>query len=177
MICQQTRRPGRQGVYLFCIPPYLRPVSPPRSSVHPTPNTQPPQLALRDPKRGCRWTRAHSTACQAICPGLVGDCCDGMQHLSQRAAPLVTSCIQRMDAQYSVLRTRSQPWLLVPGMYRSFPPSPRHSAGVSRCLEGWSAASTPHAAAEPGSYRFSEDQTKGERAWSCSSAARLDLES
>ena len=30
---------------------------------------------------------------------------------------------------------------------------------------------------KPGSYRFSEDQTKGERAWSCSSAARLDLES
>ena len=112
MICQQTRRPGRQGVYLFCIPPYLRPVSPPRSSVHPTPNTQPPQLALRDPKRGCRWTRAHSTACQAIYPGLVGDGCDGMQHLSQRAAPLVTSCIQRMDAQYSVPAANRGYWFL-----------------------------------------------------------------
>ena len=138
MICQQTRRPGRQGVYLFCIPPYLRPASPPRSSVHPTPNTQPPQLALRDPKRGCRWTRAHSTACQAICPGLVGDCCDGMQHLSQRAAPLVTSCIQRMDAQYSVLRTRSQP--LVTGSWNvselpAVTTSQRGGFSMSRALE------------------------------------------
>ncbi len=51
-----------------------------------------------------------------------GDCCDGMQHLSQRAAPRALS-----SSRYEL---HPEDGCTV----RSFPKSPRHSAGVSRSL-------------------------------------------